>query len=154
MKATFDLLKEPRGWDYRLLLDFCSSRATTALLVVREPDWLLPSATRILERLEPFCEKASRQSEWPGTRLTSDQATVYHYALCTESLSILKDSAEGLYDWVQPHRPEDLCLLRGDSPPILVTIAHERDAFLELTHDESEELLRMVPTLKIAKSEF
>jgi len=64
-------------------------------------------------------------------------------------VEVLTKSASGLYDWVQPSLPEDLCLLRPDETPWLVTISHERDAYLVLDAKEHVELVREIPELTL-----
>jgi hypothetical protein len=54
---------------------------------------------------------------------------------------------EGLYEWQQPERPEDLALLRRDGTPLLGSSAHERDGFLVLDEDELERLSLTLPWL-------
>ena len=149
MKEIYDIVEEPRGDDYRLLLECCSAYCQIALLVVREADWLEPSASEFLRNLNPFEVEKRRQSEWPGTSLLDHEATVYYYSLCRESLHILKHAVDRLFDWQQPYLPEDLCLLRNENDPMLVTIAHEKDAFLFLTPDEKANLLRAVPNIQL-----
>jgi len=56
---------------------------------------------------------------------------------------------DGLYEWRAPERLEDMCFLRDDGTPVLATISHEHDAFMELTNKEFEELLKAVPDLRI-----
>lgn len=133
------------------LMDFCAERAKTALLVLREPDWLDDSAKQFIEQAEPFLLLKEQVSEWPGTRLTSGHATAFRYSIVAESIQLLKDSAQRLYEWQQPTRLEDLCFLRDGGTPLLVTIAHENDAYLELQAEEYEALLQQVPGLEVAE---
>jgi len=60
---------------------------------------------------------------------------------------MLKTEAHGLYDWVQPNRPEDLCFLRSDETPWLATIAHEKDAYFELSGEEKQRLTKALPNI-------
>jgi hypothetical protein len=64
---------------------------------------------------------------------------VYRYRLNDQCCGLLCSSADGLYDWLSPDRPEDLSLLRSTTP-VLTTIAHEREGHLDLTSAEHEEL--------------
>jgi hypothetical protein len=53
-----------------------------------------------------------------------------------------------LYEWRQPNYPEDLCLLRQDRSPWLVSIAHENDSYLCLSSGkEKEDIIINVPEL-------
>jgi hypothetical protein len=52
------------------------------------------------------------------------------YALTEECGAVISVLAECLYAWMQPALPEDLCLVREDGDPWLVSIAHEREGYL------------------------
>ncbi len=151
MRQIYDILQEPRGDDYRKLLELCSPHSGSFLLVIREENWLDSTAHKILKDLKEFELKKALASEWPGTKLLSDKASIYHYRLTAESLQVLEQSADGLYEWQQPKRPEDLCLFDKDGDAFLVTIAHENDSFLKLSQDEKEKLCSRIPGLKLKK---
>ena len=147
-RKAIDLSQEPRGAVYRRLLDHARSGCEYALLVVREEDWPPGgSSATAIEALSPFLVSSEKRSEWPGTVLIAGTATVFNYKLTDDSVGVLKREAEGLYDWSAPELPEDLCLLRADLSPWLVSIAHERDGYLQLSDDELVELLRSAPDL-------
>jgi hypothetical protein len=55
---------------------------------------------------------------------------------------------DGLYDWRMPNRPEDLSVL-SDGTPLLTTIAHEVDGYLDLTAAQAEELTELDPGLRL-----
>jgi hypothetical protein len=84
-------------------------------------------------------------SEWPGTRLLAGTAVLRDYELSEAMTSALGEAADGLYEWCQPSRPEDLVLWGGDGEPWLVTIAHERDGYLWLTPAEARDLVARLP---------
>jgi hypothetical protein len=62
-------------------------------------------------------------------------------------LSRLTKAADSIYAWRQPALPEDLCALRADDTPWLASIAHEGDAWLELTPDEQAVVTDALPDL-------
>ncbi len=105
------------------------------------------SATKVLSELEPCLLQERTVSEWPGTKLLSGTAMLREYTLSQATVTILGRAAQGLYDWCQPSRPEDLVLWRASNVPWLVTIAHERDAYFEVAPAEREALLRAMPSL-------
>jgi hypothetical protein len=107
----------------------------------------------VLEEPEPFLLSRTDESEWPGTRLFDETASVSKFLLRAETVKVLGMVAEGLFEWVQPNLPEDLCILRDDDSQWLVTIAHERDAYLELCDNERGMLLGEVPTLPLASDD-
>lgn len=104
---------------------------------------LEPSGAALLKRVEPFRIESFDSRCWPGTELLHSLAHVTHYRLCSESLAILLECTRALYDWRQPRLPEDLFTLRAEGSAKLGTIAHERDAFLELSDDEGCASIRL-----------
>ena len=80
-------------------------------------------------------------------------ATIYTYRLDPVLLAEFQTAAPRLYQWVQPGLPEDPCFLRSDASPMLVTIAHERDAYLVVSQEEVDNLLVAVPSLKLRRRE-
>jgi len=56
-------------------------------------------------------------------------------------------ASDGLYGWQQPVLPEDLALLRHDGTAVLGSVAHEHDAYLEMTDNEYERLVEQVPEI-------
>ena len=148
--VRLNFIKEPRGRLYRGLLDFALGYCETALLVVRKTISLEAGGQAALSRLEPFLKRKAESLEWPGTSVSDLKwgAWVFEYSFTFESAEILKQAASGLYRWLQPKLPEDLCLLRADGQPWLVSITHERDGYLDLTPDEKVHLFEMFPRLK------
>lgn len=135
---------------YRTLLNYAVGRYNTALLVTRQTLALERAAEHVLQRLAPFLNQEHQGSQWPGTQLLSGEtATLHYYNLSEPCAKILQEAVDRLYGWQQPERPEDLCLLRADGSPWLVSIAHEHDGYLELTPEERDELLRAIPLLDL-----
>lgn len=149
-KLVFDILEEPTGALYHELLDAAQEVCSHALLVLQhiiKPDL---GANEVLNRLEPFRVRSEELAEWPGTRLfLGYTATVMTYRYESGFINALHEISDRLYGWELPSLPEDLCFLRADASPWLVTIAHERDSYLELTNDEKDHLLARLPELKI-----
>lgn len=153
-KFILDIRTEPKDETYRRILDLALHSCDQALLVLRDSVNINQQGTQLLKTLEPhLLQKLSRTTQWPGTVLhfselfPDNTATVYYFRFCPESARILKDSVESLYSWRQPEYPEDLCLLRPDGSPWLVSITHEEDSYFELTAQEKDQLLFNVPDL-------
>jgi hypothetical protein len=72
---------------------------------------------------------------------------VYKYLLVPQSISVLKESVNSFYSWIQPAFPEDLCLLRQDNSPWLITTAHEVDCFFHISEVEYLQLIGVIPDL-------
>lgn len=150
-KIVFDVVSEPVDETYRQLLARCAIYSTTAMVVVRRPSDLTPAPRAFLEKLEPWIISKEAKSEWPGTILEGFAADIYTFRLDSDVVSVLQSTANGLYQWEQPDLPEDLCFFRPDGSPILVTISHERDSYLNLTETEAEALVVSIPRLKLVR---
>ncbi len=145
--VRLNFVREPRGRLYRGLLNFALEVCETALLVVGKRMPLGSKGQVVLSQLEPFLRCKAESSEWPGTQLLfGGTAWVFQYDFTPECAEILKRAASGL--GLQPKLPEDLCLLRADGQPWLVSMAHERDGYLDLTPDEKAHLFEVFPRLK------
>ena len=141
LTPEFRLLKEPRGRGYRALVNSLGATCPQFLLVVREQLALGPEAVAILRRLQPQRFRQVRTSAWPGTELIGHFAHVSYFRSNSASLTVLKTAAKSLYEWRQPSHPEDLCFLDGEGRPVLTTIAHEGDAWLQPREPLLKELL-------------
>lgn len=146
-KHLFSFHQEPGDSLYRALVDLAFERCASFILVVRQPDPLNPGGQAALASLAPSLIDVREATRWPGTELHCGAALLYEFELNSVTKDLLKDVARSLYMWQQPDLPEDLCFLRSDRTPWLVTIAHERDAYLELTPVEAREMLEVEPKL-------
>jgi hypothetical protein len=149
----FDIISEPVDNTYQQLLAKCHAYSATVMLVVRDLDYLSPVACGLLERIHDWNIGKDKRSDWPGTIIKNFLATIYTYRCDPGLLTELQTVATRLYQWVQPELPEDLCFLRPDGSPILVSIAHERDAYLVLSQQEVNDLLVAVPALALRRRE-
>lgn len=151
MKARiYNLQLEPSGDLYQGLIDSAMAFCSLALVVVRPEATLTEKGQRSLESLRPFVEDKVKSSRWPGTELLGAEADLFYCRLDVESSQLIKSATSHLYGWCHPNLPEDLCLLRADRKPWLVTTAHEQDGFLMLTDLERQHLQLLLPTLRIA----
>jgi hypothetical protein len=135
-RKTYDVIDEPVGPEYDALLDSALSQCSTVVLTVRE-EGLEPTAAAVLDELQPHRQQAGGDARGAMARFALDRDTV----------SILKRAARGLYAWRHPGLPENLCLLRADGSPWLVSIAGERLGYLELAPFEKLLLGRAAPGL-------
>ena len=151
-REIYVVTKQPVDQVYHELIQYGQKVCDTALVVVRPSLGLEPSAVALLDHLEQFLMKKQEQAEWPGTELFGrEKATVYYFHLKPECAKLLVGAVDGLYKWLQPERPEDLCLLRSDGTAWLTCIAHEKDAYFELTTEELETLLKAVPGIDLLR---
>lgn len=152
IRIVYDIVEEPRGEVYQSLVHHCMGLGLDFLLVERSGVSLDTGAKAVLRRLEPHRVERDQRSEWPGTELYGHTALVSRYRAGSAATATLTEAARGLYDWVAPELPEDLCFLRPDGSTYLATIAHERDAFLELSPAERAVLLAAVPGIRVERN--
>jgi hypothetical protein len=144
---TLDLQREPVGDAYRRLLQALAPLVTTAKLVVRDTlDG--PEVQRCLVTLSPWIVARERASSWPGTQLIGHTAELITLTASAECLETLGHLVDGLLGWCHAAAPEDLSLYRPDGTFLLGSIAHEHDAFLELSREEFVALLASFPPLE------
>jgi hypothetical protein len=146
-RKRFIISREPVGAAYRELLDAACHQCSYALLVVRESYPGVERTARALADLSQWLVSRELRSDWPGTILEDEKAAVYRYRLDVELVERLATLSQGLYDWVHPELPEDLCLLREGLDPWLVSVSHEREAVIFLTEDERTALAVRAPSL-------
>jgi hypothetical protein len=148
-KATFDLLAEPMGDLYCELLDFAVSECGLALVVIHRMSPLSDHGSAVISQLRPFLRSKDECDKWPGTELGpgAEPASVLRYRYGPECAAVLKQATNRLYGWVQPGLPEDLCLLRDDDSPWLVTLVHDHDGYLCLSSEEKARLVAAVPRI-------
>ncbi len=133
-RKTYDLVDEPVGDDYRALLVCARPRCDTAVLSVDTSREMGPSGLEVLGRLAP-----SLRSE-----AVSAGVRRLRYELSGACIEVL-GTAPGLFAWMQPDRPENLCLLRPDGSPWIVSIAGDRIGYVELSPFEKLLLGRAAP---------
>ena len=146
-KSFLNFTVEPRGALYRDLIRHAVVDCNIALLVVQTMP-LEQRGQEVLTRLAAFLIEKVESSEWPGTKLLNRTGWVFRYRFEPESAEILAGAADALYDWLQPNLPEDICLLRADGTPWLVSIAHEKDGYLELSQEEKARLFDALPAFR------
>lgn len=145
-----NLLREIKGDLYRHLLDYAVAECSVALLVVRPTISIELSGRKLLNNLDKFLVSKSECSQWPGTVLLyGATAQVFQYKFNLESALLFKQAVSGLYEWVQPTLPEDLCLLRNTNEPWLVSISHEQDSYFYISKNEEDSLVAALPELKL-----
>jgi len=150
--ATLDLAHEPRGADYRALLEFLRGRAESFSLVWRNGGHYAASADVVRGRLTPHLLRTEGTSEWPGTQLLGGIATVRHYRTALEAVALLTEAGQ-LYAWQSDALPEDLAFYRADGQVLFASIGHERDAWFELAAVSEAEVRAGLPMLQFHVTE-
>jgi hypothetical protein len=136
MLERFDILGAPRGETYARLLAWLGRSGHAAGLGVREPSAISERGVEVLGRLAAFTMADERVSESPGTVLLGHTARPIRFRLEPQSLAVLREAVDDLHGWLQP-LPEDLCVWRKDGTLVMGTIAHERDAWLQVEPSEA-----------------
>jgi len=136
---------------YLDLLELGCRLAKDALLVVAEP-WREPgqAISEKLAALQPFLVDVAQSREWPGTVSLVHESAVYRYRTCPALAITLASLRPAQFDWQHPDAPEDLCFVRADGRPLLVTTSHECDAYLLLDDTERAVLDTDFPALAAA----
>ena len=142
---SFDF--EPRGAEYADLLRSAPAYCDSALLVVRDDIKLDDFGISFLRSVERNSLSKKESHEWPGTILFEGSATVFRLRLDEHLSRRMTAAVDGLFDWKQPHLPEDLCLLRPNEDPWLISISHEHEAYLDINEREYRELKAVYPDL-------
>ncbi|MGD0833791.1 MAG: hypothetical protein ABSA40_05110 [Candidatus Dormibacteria bacterium] len=133
-RKTYDLVDEPVGDDYRALLLCARPQCDTAVLSVDTTRELAGPGRELLGRLAPSLRSEAISA---GVRRL-------RYELSGACIEVL-GTAPGLFAWMQPDRPENLCLLRPDGSPWIVSIAGDRIGYVELSPFEKLLLGRAAP---------
>ena len=150
--ATYSLPDLNTG-QYRRLLTAALEWCTHSYLVVRPELQMETGAQLLLSQLQPHLESQVDTQAWPGTELLGvSVATVYTYRLNETVLAALLGATSSLFDWRQPELPEDLGLTVGGTP-WLVSISHERDAWINATAEQIATLRSRLPDLQISGDE-
>ena len=150
--SMYNLEAEPSLALYHGLIDFALERCPLALLVRRPELELTKAGQGVLRSLAPYVEESVKSTRWPGTEIFGAQADVFFFRLEAGSAQVLREATDHLFGWCQPDLPEDLCFLREDRTPWLVTIAHEHDGYFVLSEWEFRQLVRALPDLRVIES--
>lgn len=140
---------EPMGAAYAELVAFCCLLASKMILIVRDPQKDPGDAIKQkLARLEACRIETVLAREWPGTVLHAHDAAVHWYQVTADLEQGMRELAPRLYAWAHSGgAPEDPCFFRADGQVVLVTVAHEHDAYLMLTESELLLLQERFPNL-------
>lgn len=123
-----------------------------ACLVVHPGLVDITSRTTALERLRPWLREQVKTSTWPGVQMhprvpDPDLPTVHRYHLTPEFAPKFCSLGGALQDWISPHLPEDLHVLRPDDSVLFASVATEQDCWFSLRPDEQDVLQRHFPDL-------
>lgn len=127
-----EFIKSLNHDQYKQLLYKLGSVSSEFGLVVRNSIDLSNDAKHLIKKLAlNGLADFGQRSEWPGTKLMGHTAQVFTFNTCSPALNELISSSLGLYDWLQPERPEDL-FFRSKNQLYFANISHENWAAVEL----------------------
>lgn len=141
LRQSYTIIQEPRGPAYERLLQCGLDTATFLGFIVQPRRVYPPAALGLLNDLEQHLVEKRLVNEWPGTRLLgsrSEEQRLYSYD--SSAVEVVRGHTQRLFEWQNPELPDDLHLLRYDRSTWLASIAHEDDAWLELTSHEYAQL--------------
>lgn len=150
MPNVRSISSEPVGSTYLSLLAFAEGHSATFSLVWRKLLAFNAIAENVKSELKTFLEAERETSMWPGTELVGHTAIVRSYRMCPDSVRVLA-TAHGLYAWEAPERPEDVAFYTDAGRWWLGSIAHERDAFIDVDAVDVVQLAAAVTGLRVAQ---
>jgi hypothetical protein len=146
--SAYSLTQEPSQFTYERILDFSLNLSSRMLLVIGKSMESSDKCNQVIVNLDKYLLEKKESSEWPGTILYAETASVRTYSYNKELIGVVKSITASLYEWNLPDLPEDFCLLRDESTPWLVTISHEKDGYFYATQSEIDSLIESVPELE------
>ena len=146
-KQTYSFQYEPRNDLFHTLIDFAQRKCRFAWLVIRPTINLDGNGEQALQLLNQYLYQTVNAKEWPGTKLLTGTGRLHKYFFSLEFAKEIKSISNGLYDWIQPHLPEDICFMVDENTPWLVSISHERDGYLVLSEQDVQEITSQIPEL-------
>ncbi len=105
--------------------------------IIRNETEIGESLNYILKSLATYLYSVDIVSEWPGTKLLLDEASIFKYHLCIESILILSSIEDDIDKWLHPNLPEDIVLYKGDSPK-LISVTYDKVCYFRVYDSEFE----------------
>lgn len=110
------------------------SKADMFSFIIREEDENSEDTNQLLTELSNYLIEKKIVNEWPGTKLLLGSASFFKYHLNENTICILANYNDNIFEWIAPYLPEDLILYKNKIP-ILISITHERELYIELNDD-------------------
>ncbi len=154
----FEILGRPRGETYRALIRELAALCPFGML--NHVNAVTNTQIAVLDLLRPDIVTRMTKIALPGLGISplffefaqrlNNPAHVYVFRVTEHSLSVLLRATNRLYGWRWPQLPEDLCLLREDWSPCLLTVVRDDIAYLYMTPAELFPLLERVRGLRVS----
>lgn len=151
MRRSYTLRRGPSGERYLQLIGEGQRHSDRFMLVRAGSNLQSAEAAAFIASLAPYLVSTNHESSWPGTQMLGGAtAEVSIFRLTPDSAERLS-VVDRLFGWRAPHFPDDLCFLRAEGKPWLVTTTHERDAYFFLENSERRDLERRLPWLYLMR---
>ena len=144
----YEIINEPKNGIYSKLIDFLTIRCDSFILIKRDQLEFNQNCCKIIDLLKPYLIKKTNSNEWPGTKLFGHSAIIYSFECNCKTGLILKNACNGLYSWLSPDLPEDICFYISDEP-FLITISHEKTGILKNINRKVEIFKKELPEIKL-----
>jgi hypothetical protein len=145
--AEFEIVREPRGRAFKDLIAHSLTSCDEFLIALTHRQ-LSDHAQDTLKELNQYLITCEEVTEYPAGVLPWGTIQVCRYLLSPGSAQVLQNAATGLYDWVEPDLPNDLCLMRGRDP-WLITMASDRLAVIISESSDIALLKARIPSITL-----
>lgn len=143
----WDLVDNPTGKSYALLIDLLCAHSDTFYFVTRKE---FDYDAKVIEQFQPFIFEQYKTNEWASTKTFGPAATVYKIEVCPQTCQLLKKLANSLYDWLAPDLPEDLTFIKNNFVWFF-SCSHEEFAHFQVRSSYYEKLITETANLNIKK---
>ncbi|ULO05612.1 leucine-rich repeat domain-containing protein [Paenibacillus sp. 19GGS1-52] len=139
----------PKGEAYKRLIGFLIERTDKFVLSEWDEHYgMVKLYTEVMDKLKPFLvEQNTMEQMQAKSGANYSPGTYYIYQCCAEAGAVLKEAVHGLYDWQQPHMPEDLCFWDAEGADYLYSVSHEKICSLKMSEEEARQLAERIPGL-------
>lgn len=148
------IIQEPLGETYKKLIEYAAKRSSKFALV---HNLSFSEAEKkyfnILAQMEPYLIKKIKHNSWPGITNYGCCSVIYYFQCNRDTVSILQNTANSLYQWILPKLPMDLSFIDENNYEWFVSVSHERDSWLNICDEEKQKILDYVPNLQLGESE-
>ncbi len=138
----------PSGSAYSQLIELMFSLSDCFILAERLDVNKDNKLIDTLQALKKFELSTKYQRSWAGTKTLGFPAKIHYYKVCDETKEVLINTANSLYEWVQPLLPEDLSFI-SENRYIMITTSHEKSGGIVVPNSEVLEKAKLINNLKV-----
>lgn len=149
MMKSYDILENPRGETYKTLIQILCHHSDYFYFVTRKE---LTYDKDVLQKFLPFVLKTYKTNEWESTITKGPAATIYEVEINPQTIQLLTDCAESLYEWISPQLPEDLTFVKNKYA-WFYSCSHEKFAVLRARNPYYQQLIEKIDGMTIERVE-